>query len=195
METCKDEWTEAWFVSKRFESHEEERTAFLQMWRDMLNGMLNDVLYGIATAVTTLSKDALTAETIMSTGIRYTVQRFVASDPPEAPITPIDASRYFVEKHLGGCRDGWTELIFHPEWVTLEPLGEGFTVTWKPNVCSFQAHCLSLKAEGHACICPRRLYHEQLIREMAHEAYTSQLEQCDPAGQGCRFTLIPQEER
>jgi hypothetical protein len=72
------------------------------MWRDMLNGMLNDVLYGIATAVTTLPKGALTAEAIMAEGIRYTVQRFVASDPPEEPVSPIDASRYFVEKHLGG---------------------------------------------------------------------------------------------
>ncbi len=180
-------------MSKRYGSHEEERMAFLQMWKDMLNGMLNDFLYGIATAATTLPKDALNAETIMGTGIRYTVKRFVASDPPEEPLTPIDASRYFIDKHLGTCRDAWTKTIFQEDWVTLNPLDEGFTITWKANVCSFQAHCLALKTKGNACICPRRLYHEHLIREMANEAYISQLDLCDPAGQGCRFILFPKQ--
>jgi hypothetical protein len=28
---------------------------------------------------------------------------------------------------------------------------------------------------------------------MAHVTYASRLERCDPAGQGCRFTLFPKK--
>ena len=157
----------------------------------MLNGMMSDFLYGIATAATTLPKEDLTADNIMRTGIKYTVKKFVASDPPNRKLTPLESSQYFFSKHFGGCKDEWTEKIFQENWVKTMQTDDMFTITWKPNVCSFQAHCIALKGDGKPCVCPRRIYHEQLIQEMAQQDYSSTLELCDPTAMGCRFKLFP----
>ncbi len=176
---------------KIYESKEKEHIAFLKMWKNMLNGMMSDFLYGIATAATTLPKEDLTADNIMRTGIKYTVKKFVASDPPNRKLTPLEASQYFFSKHFGGCKDEWTEKIFQENWVKTMQTDDMFTITWKPNVCSFQAHCIALKGDGKPCVCPRRIYHEQLIQEMAQQDYSSTLELCDPTAKGCRFKLFP----
>ena len=65
-----------------FDSKEEERIAFLTMWRDMLNGIISDFLQGIVKATKELPRKELTAKNIIRMGIRYSVKRFVASDPP-----------------------------------------------------------------------------------------------------------------
>jgi len=186
---CVDFYGDGKFV-KTYESKEAERIAFLKMWCDMLNGMMSDFLLGIATATTDIPKGELTAENIMRNGIKYSVERFVASDPPEGKLTPIEASRYFFGKHMNECKDKWTEKIFYGDWVEIEQIDDEIVIIWKPQVCSFQAHCIALKKDGKPCICPRRLYHEEMIREMAQEDYQSKLELCDPAGRGCRFKLF-----
>ena len=173
-----------------FESNEAEDIAFLKMWKDMVNGMMNDFLQGIVRAVANTPKNELTAEKIMRTGVGYSVKRFVASDPPKEEISPFEASKYFLEKHFGDCTDKWSKKIFQEHWVTLEKVNDEILINWKPHVCSFQAHCLALKKKN-LCMCVRRLYHEELIREMAQKNYQSKLELCDPAGTGCCFKLFP----
>jgi len=175
---------------KKYESKEAERIAFLKMWSCMLNSIVSDFLLGISIAVTDIPKGELTAENIMRMGIRYSVKRFVASDPPEVKLTPIEASRYFFGKHLNECKDNWTEKIFGGDWVKNKQVDDEIVIIWKPHVCSFQAHCITLKKNGKSCICPRRIYHEEMIREMAHEDYQSKLDSCDPVGVGCRFKLF-----
>ena len=113
-----------------FDSKEEERIAFLTMWRDMLNGIISDFLQGIVKATKELSRKDLTAENIMRMGIRCSVKRFVVSDPPNGKLKPFETSQYFLGKHLGECKDKWAENIFKKEWVKIEKIGNEIVLNW-----------------------------------------------------------------